>query len=655
VEVALFDVVVATHAFLRVIYSPPTSKGIGLFSRWRTRRTIAATIHACHQMLTTMVSPVYHATTTTSENVPLVERLRPIYPQTVATFAAMGASDELERVWRLEQAWHRTMNGAYDETLYELHPDSAYTTASSSNDESNTTDFDLIYAGGGLGLLHAAVMAVCYHQRVMVFDKGKIGCAHREWNISREELQALVTLGVVTWDDLAAVVMREYRTGLVQFYTGPATKIPHSELWMEHVLSLAIDSEAMLQLMRRKVEEAGGIIFDYYTFHRVHVFTGAPQCVSVEIAGNTTGDNVEVYSARLLLDCMGSTSPLALLRHAGMPFAGVCPTVGSTVCGFAEGDGPREYDPTVGDILISVADTQHNRQLIWEGFPGREDETAVYVFYYAALNGNTPGTQHTALPSSYPHQTPYSLLELFEHYFTLHHTYKKPGADFRHIKPLYGYIPGRHSVNANESPLLQGVLPIGDSAAQQSPLTYCGFGSHVRNLHRTTSLLAYALQHELLSPKHLNHINAFQTNVSLNWVFSRFMQPWGHPDNVNELQNVFLGSLNDLGVPIARRFFQDCTRWSDYNHILGTVLRRYPIIMNQAWSVLKPSGITQWGRDYLRFTLEASYAATARVAGPTVENMVYRLADRLSPAQGLSIRARYAEWHAMKWLEPLEK
>jgi lycopene cyclase CruA len=495
-------------------------------------------------------------------------------------------------------------------------------------------------------------MAVCYQQRVLVFDKGKIGCAHREWNISREELQALVDIGVVTWDDLEEVIMREYRTGLVRFSTGPYTPIPHSDLWMEHVLSLAIDSEAMLRLMRRKLEAAGGTVLDYRAFRRVHVFANNPQSVAVEISGADTSDTTEVYTARLLLDCMGSTSPLALLRHARMPFSGVCPTVGSTVSGFAQGDGPGEYDPSVGDILISVADTQHHRQLIWEGFPGRGDETAVYVFYYVALNGYTPGTSpHAAPMTKPPHQTAYSLLELFEHYFILHHTYKKPGPTFRHLKPLYGYIPGRHTVNANDIPLLQGVLPIGDSAAQQSPLTYCGFGSHVRNLHRTTSLLAYALSHNLLTPKHLTHINAFQTNVSLNWVFSRFMQPWGNPDNVNELQNVFLGSLNDLGIPIARRFFQDRTRWSDYNNILGTVLRRYPIIMNQAWSVLKPSGIRQWIRDYLRFTLEASYAASARAAGPSVEQALYRLSDRLSPTQSLSIRAKYAEWHTMKWLD----
>jgi len=640
----------------------------------------------------------------------LAEHLRPLYPRTVATFEAMGAQDHLQRIWRLEQGWERSMRGEYNPAMHEIcalqrEPATPqHSTFASNGLATNQSEqplnlvalmqdqeqtgyasnvghipgaYDLIYAGGGLGLLHATVMAKCYGKRVMLFDRGDVGCAHREWNISREELQALVGLGLATWEELETVIMRKYRTGLVQFYTGPHTPVPHSDLWMPNVLSLAINAQGLLQLMRRKFEEAGGVVLDRRSFHKVRVHDGTPVHVEVDVenlhAPPDSAARFETYRAQLLLDCMGSTSPLALLRHARMPFAGVCPTVGTTVHGFAQGNGPREYDPEVGDILISVADTQHDRQLIWEGFPGYGDEVAVYVFYYVALNdyrhrqktstaATTPGTSSATAHSPHSsnnaqktqsngqHQTTYSLLELFEHYFTLLPTYKKPGPDFRHVKPLYGYIPGRHSLRANEAPMLRGVLPIGDSAAQQSPLTYCGFGSHVRNLHRTTSLLNYAMEHTLLEPQHLQNVNAFQTNVSLNWVFSRFMQPWGQPDNVNELQNVFLGTLNELGIERAQRFFKDQTRWIDYNNILGTVLRRYPVIMLQAWKVLEKGGIIQWGKDYLRFTQETIVATAARKAGPKVEQALYRLADTVSPANSLRVRARYAEWRVMKWL-----
>jgi lycopene cyclase CruA len=352
------------------------------------------------------------------------------------------------------------------------------------------------------------------------------------------------------------------------------------------------------------------------------------------------------------MDGMGSTSPLALVRHAGQPFAGVCPTVGTIVRGLEPGTDPRQHNPNVGDILISVDDTQDGKQMIWEGFPGRDDELTVYVFYYAALREAGRNRRKSLPAAKFDFQPPYSLLDLFEQYFAMLPSYKRPGPDFRHARPVYGYIPGRHSLNSQEAPLLKGVLPVGDSAAQQSPLTYCGFGSHVRNLHRTTSLLDYALRHHLLEPHHLRHISAFQTNVSLNWIFSRFMQPWqGKPHSVNELQNAFLGALNELGPDLASRFFRDRMHWSDYNKVVWYTMLRYPDVFVIAWPVLGVSGVWQWFIDYLRFSASAVYAAGAQRMGVRGEQIARRIADFAAPALSLRVRARYAEWRAMGWLD----
>jgi lycopene cyclase CruA len=567
----------------------------------------------------------------------LAKQLAERYPQTVRQFAAMGALDHLERVWRLEQGWERMMRGSYDEGCYQLDPGAAPAAAPT---------FDLIYAGGGLGLLHAAVMAKRYGRKVLVFDRGEVGCAHREWNISRPELQALVDLGVVSWGDLANVVMREYRDGLVRFYNGPASDVKPFDLWLPEVLNVALDAGALLQLMRHIVEDAGGKVLSHRAFSHVKAFASGPAYVEVQLDPLGTAGASERYSARLLLDGMGSTSPLALLRHAGQPFAGVCPTVGTVADGFAKGSAPDEYDPNLGDILLSVADAQLGEQLMWEGFPGRADELTVYLFYYATIPRSANGQPAASeLPAS-----KYSLLALFEQYFALLPSYKRPGPHFRQIKPVYGYIPARHSLRANEAPLLRGVLPVGDSAAQQSPLTFCGFGSHVRNLDRTTSLLDFALDHDLLDERNLRHVNAFQVNVSLNWVFSRFMHPWDQPHNVNRLQNIFLETLHELGVDMATRFFQDRMRWADYHPMILGTLRRFHQIIPISWSVLGPAGWLQWASDYAHFSSQAAQAALARALGPHGEHTLRALADRRSPSAGMAVRARYAEWRAMDWL-----
>jgi lycopene cyclase CruA len=288
---------------------------------------------------------------------------------------------------------------------------------------------------------------------------------------------------------------------------------------------------------------------------------------------------------------------------------------------------------------------------MWEGFPGRGDELTVYLFYYDTLTRGQGSGVAALGPIPDPRSLTPGLMQLFEDYFALLPTYKQPGPGFRHLKPVYGYIPSRHSVRRQEAPLLRGVLPIGDSAAQQSPLTFCGFGSHVRNLERGTSLLHAALHHDLLGPQHLRWISSYQVNVSLNWVFSRFMQPWGAPDDVNHLQNIFLAVLNELGEDLARRFFRDQMRWGDYHRMILGMFRHHSRIVLIAWRVLGPAGVRRWIGDYLAYSGAALLAATGRRLGVGGRLALVRLGARLSPALGLRLRARFAEWRAMGWLE----
>ncbi len=153
---------------------------------------------------------------------------------------------------------------------------------------------------------------------------------------------------------------------------------------------------------------------------------------------------------------------------------------------------------------------------------------------------------------------------------------------------------------------------MGDAAAQQSPLTFTGFGSHVRNLARTTALLDYALRWDLLEPRWLEQISAYQSNVALHWVLSRFMHPWNAPNTVNRLQNVFARVLNDLGTPVAERFFKDRMRWSDYGRIINHTLAVHRPIIGTALIVLGPRDCLRWIVDYLRFSRAAAAALVGR-------------------------------------------
>jgi lycopene cyclase CruA len=194
------------------------------------------------------------------------------------------------------------------------------------------------------------------------------------------------------------------------------------------------------------------------------------------------------------------------------------------------------------------------------------------------------------------------------------------------------------------------VLPIGDAAAQQSPLTFTGFGSHVRNLDRTTALLDYALRHDLLEPRWLREISAYQANVALHWVFSRFMQPWGRPNDVNQIQNIFARVLNELGDGIPERFFQDQMRWRDYGRIVNHTLAVYRPIISTAVTVLGARDTFRWIVDYLRFSRAALVASAARKMNERQWYALERIVELMHPGWTLMLNSRRREWRVMGWL-----
>lgn len=88
-------------------------------------------------------------------------------------------------------------------------------------------EFDIVYAGGGLGLLHALAMQQG-GWRVLLFDRRVVGETHREWNISRDELGVLVRAGILTWEALKPAMAREYKRGFIRFYNPNAMEPPSS-------------------------------------------------------------------------------------------------------------------------------------------------------------------------------------------------------------------------------------------------------------------------------------------------------------------------------------------------------------------------------------------------------------------------------------------
>ncbi len=557
-----------------------------------------------------------------------IERLNDQYPHLAAAFARLPDGElHLRRLQDLNASWG-TMLGSTRQYAEVMVTEERPALAASDT-------FDIIYAGGGLNLLNAVVMTLRYGLRVLVFDRFTVGAVHREWNISREELRELLEVGLLTADELATVIQREYDDGLVRFHP-QHIHVPTAELHLKDVLNIAVDAEKLTALCVRKIQQhqpAGklpNVIQHNTTFMRCAV--QPTRGVTVDVTHEATG--TRSYGASLLIDGMGSTSPVACQLNCGRPFSLVCPTVGTVARGYRQGSTPDAINPTAGEVLVSTEDAHQGRQLIWEAFPGAGDQVAIYLFYYAEAGRRV------------------DLLKLFDDFFTLLPGYKDT-SEVEIIKPVYGFIPAGYNVALpwqRERKILayDRVLSLGDAAAFQSPLTFCGFGSYVRNLRRITTLLHQALTSNCLRAQDLNRIRASEAVPAVARAFSKFMiakPPYFEAEwQVNETLNVFCHILSDLGPRVTNDFFKDRIGWRDYTRIVLSTPRYYPKIYLLALKTLTPSEILGWITAWCALGLQSVQYTLYRVLRPFTRSSGGSLAGKISARLSPRLALRATIW-----------
>ncbi|MEG3971569.1 flavin-dependent dehydrogenase [Microcoleus sp. T2B6] len=543
----------------------------------------------------------------------IFDDLAPYYPLTVKYFQKMPNGEyDLKRVYWWEQRWREsTRNPQKPKQVVFLKEEGtgkkaegrgkkeegigkkAEGTGKKAEDtilvsDSGDTFYDLIYIGGALGVIHAAVMARLGY-RVLLVERMPFGRMNREWNISRDEIQSLIDLGLFTAAEIETLIAREYKDGYNKFFDANNPLVAKAPvLHTPKVLNVALDGEKLLNLAGVKLTEAGGEIWDETEFIRADV-----EAEKVVVQGRhlpTKADRTAL--GRLLVDAMGSASPIAWQLNEGRTFDSVCPTVGAVIDGGFE---PGIWDSEYGDVLHTHGDISRGRQLIWELFPGAGTELTVYLFHYHQVHPENPG----------------SLLEMYEDFFAILPEYRRCDVDkLVWKKPTFGYIPGHFSSNSSDrSVAIDRLVSIGDAASLQSPLVFTGFGSLVRNLFRLTDLLDTALKHNLLTANHLNQIRAYQSNVSVTWLFSKgMMVPTGSslpPQRINSMLNTFFGILAAQKLAVAETFIKDRTDWLTFNRLALEAAGKNPSLLLWILDFVTLGDIWRWLGSYLNFTLLA--------------------------------------------------
>lgn len=516
----------------------------------------------------------------------IFEALAPHYPKTVHYFRRIPNGEyDLTRVYWWEQRWREGVRNPQQpqQVIFQKGRESTA--------NQNSALYDLIYIGGALGVIHAAVMARLGY-RVLLLERLPFGRMNREWNISRLEFQSLIDLGLFTAVEFESLIAREYIDGFHKFFDAnnpPQCKAP--VLHTPTVLNVALDAEKLLKLCGEKLRSAGGEIWDETEFLRADI---SSESVTIQ-AKYLPNQTVRQVQGRLLVDAMGTASPIAWQLNGGRAFDSVCPTVGAVIDGGFE---PGVWDSRYGDVLNSHGDISRGRQLIWELFPGRGNELTFYLFHYHQVNATNPG----------------SLLEMYEDFFTILPEYRRCDLDqLNWKKATFGYIPGHFSVRADDRQVaFDRLIAIGDAASLQSPLVFTGFGSLVRNLPRLTDLLDTALRHDLLKASHLNQIRAFQSNIAVTWLFSKgMMVPTNRfiaPERVNSMLNTFFGILASEPPAVADRFVKDRAGWVPFNRMAIKAAWQNPSLLLWIWELAGAKDLLRWLGSYVNFTISALLA-----------------------------------------------
>ncbi|MGB7445414.1 MAG: FAD-binding oxidoreductase [Coleofasciculaceae cyanobacterium] len=388
-------------------------------------------------------------------------------------------------------------------------------------------DWDVVISGGTLGIFLGAALQK-RGWRVALIERGILRGREQEWNISRQELEVFVELELLTAAELEQAIATEYNPGRVSFCGGP-------DFWVKDVLNIGVDPVFLLDTLKQKFLAAGGKLLEKISFRGATIH---PNGVQVE-AGE------DFLKTRLLIDAMGHFSPIVKQARQGEKPEGVCLVVGSCAQGYPDNE--------TGDLIVSFTPIEHQCQYFWEAFPARDGRTT-YLFTYLDAHPQRP-----------------SLEFLFEEYLRLLPEYQGvelSQIDFKRV--LFGFFPAYR-----QSPLRlpwQRILPVGDSAGAQSPISFGGFGSMVRHLKRLTEGIDEALKIDVLSRDALAQLQPYQPNIAVTWMFQRAMSVGIEqklaPNQINELLTGVFQAMAKLGDDVLRPFLQDVVQFSGLSKTL---------------------------------------------------------------------------------------
>ncbi|MBE9214772.1 FAD-binding oxidoreductase [Plectonema cf. radiosum LEGE 06105] len=441
----------------------------------------------------------------------------------------------------------------------------------------NIVDWDVVISGGTLGILIACALA-SRGLRVALIERGILRGREQEWNISRNELQVLLDLNLLTSEELKKSIVTEYNPARVSFTSG-------TEVWVENVLNIGVYPVYLLEILKQRFLEIGGKLFENTPFIEAVVH---PDGVVVN----------NQFKSRLLIDAMGNLSPITQQIRQGVKPDALCLVVGTCASGFPENQ--------TGDLLLSFTEIKNHCQYFWEAFPAKEGRTT-YMFTYMDAH-----LQHIGLEA------------FFEEYLRLMPEYQSvelQQLDFK--RALFGFFP-----SYRQSPLktpFSRILPVGDSSGNQSPLSFGGFGAMIRNLKRLTLGIDEALQTNQLSAASLSLLQPYQPSLTVTWLFQKAMSVGVNQkiesNQINQLLSVVFGQMQQLGEPVLKPFLQDVVQFGGLTKTLLKTSLTHPSLVIKIIPQVGLITLLDWLWHYINLGIYSVLFIASQMLEPWMKNL----------------------------------
>ena len=457
-----------------------------------------------------------------------------------------GGNGSVEGIQRADAVWQRIKERAARKSRgEELEPPPEVVKRYMSQMPATAESFDVAVCGGTLGILVARAL-----QRkgfsVCIVERGVVQGREQEWNVSREELKPLVKQGILSQEEVDSAIQSSWPLSRVGFEGS------HAVEFRAGALNAGVSPKRLVEAARGRFEDDGGVIIEKTSLKALEVYDDGVRLLM---------EAREAVRARLVIDAMGSGSPIVSQARGGAPPDAACLVVGTMAGGYCK-EGNVD-----GDYLYSQK--MSGSQAFWEAFPsanGGEDgsERTTYFFTYVY-----PGLEH--LPS---------IPEVFEQYVDALPSYQQTSLEQLQVKRALcaSFVAYR------DSPLqtpFDRVLQVGDAAGVQSPLSFGGFGALCRHLPRLESAVSDALKDDLLHATELKEINPYLPNLSMQWSMYRSiaLPPEDEPEFVNRMMGGILSAAARSGEDVMMPILQDVFTLKALVPTLSSWLSKDPLII----------------------------------------------------------------------------